>query len=505
MRHALVRGGQLVVATLLVSSGSFALPPAHQTDSVDSAPLFRSLGQVALHEAPYAHSRAAVRERFVELNLAAFDPALEAIDIDLFDGKRWRMTQTGYEVRGPGDYTWRGRIRLEDGREGTATLSVRSGLVAGLINTPDGTAYEIQPQLDGRQLLAELDHDKYQPCGEHLVPAPRPQIQAEPISQYADDGSTLDIMVVYTDDARAAAGGTAQIEATVQSAVDLTNTAYANSQIVPRLRLVHTSELAYTETGDVSADLNFVTNDPTVAALRNQYGADLVSFIVETSGYCGVGWLMTAAESSFASHAFNVVLRTCAAGNLTLAHEAGHNQGCNHDPANSGGSSIYPYAYGHFVNGSYRTIMSYTSGCTSGCPKAPHFSNPAVSYAGQPTGIANQRDNHQTINNTASTVANFRASIGTPMAGPTNLGLSFRGKRKVTLTWADNSDNEAGFYVYRWNGTDWVQVASAPADAETVTVTGLKPGKRYTFVVRAYSGDGDLSTMSNQLVVKTKS
>jgi hypothetical protein len=49
----------------------------------------------------------------------------------------------------------------------------------------------------------------------------------------ADDGSTFDVIVVYTPSARAAAGGTAAMNALINLAAAKTNTAYLRSGVVP--------------------------------------------------------------------------------------------------------------------------------------------------------------------------------------------------------------------------------------------------------------------------------
>ena len=72
---------------------------------------------------------------------------------------------------------------------------------------------------------------------------------------------------------------------------------------------------------------------------------------------------------------------------------------------------VFPYAFGHYINGSYRTVMSYSTPCASGCTRRPYFSNPNVSFMGAATGIAEQRDNARAGNQTASIVAQFRGSV----------------------------------------------------------------------------------------------
>ncbi len=218
-------------------------------------------------------------------------------------------------------------------------------------------------------------------------------------------------MSLYTPQARAAVGGVSQIEVTIQAAVDNANTAFIDSNMVARYVLVHTSEAAYNDSGDSGLDLNWISSDPGVAALRDQYAADMVSLIPEDGGgFCGRGYVQRNPGPGFASSAFQVTARSCAVGNLSFAHEHGHNMGFEHDPANGTSSSnaSYPYAFGHFVSGSYRTVMSYSNPCSGGCTRVAHHSNPDILNAGVPTGISDQRDNARAGDQTAPIVANFR-------------------------------------------------------------------------------------------------
>ena len=149
------------------------------------------------------------------------------------------------------------------------------------------------------------------------------------------------------------------------------------------------------------------------------FQADSVAFLVaNASNACGQAYLMTngSHSSGFESSAYAVSVRQCAVDNLTFPHELGHNQGANHNPENGVAPSqaVFPYAYGHYVNGGaspFRTILSTTTnGTCAGCPRIPYFSNPNVNFNGQPTGIIDQRDNARTINNTALVFSRFRNS-----------------------------------------------------------------------------------------------
>jgi hypothetical protein len=80
---------------------------------------------------------------------------------------------------------------------------------------------------------------------------------------------------------------------------------------------------------------------------------------------------MGTASTSFAPWAFNVVDQSCAAGYLSYAHEVGHNEGLQHDPANASVSPAYPYAYGYQdPSGAFRTVLAY-----GGAQRVPFFSN----------------------------------------------------------------------------------------------------------------------------------
>ena len=147
-------------------------------------------------------------------------------------------------------------------------------------------------------------------------------------------------MIVWTPSAEAAAGGRAAMESLALASVANANLVYANSGINAQLNLVYAAPVAYTETpSSIGTDLSAIRSSSDglidqVHTLRTQYGADLVTLIGEgyrNAGDCGIAYLMSTVSTSFASSAFSVVDRTCAVGNLSYAHEIGHNQGLNHD------------------------------------------------------------------------------------------------------------------------------------------------------------------------------
>jgi hypothetical protein len=324
---------------------------------------------------------------------------------------------------------WIGRINGQDYSE--AVLAVTGDNVAGNIRTPSGEIFQIRQvsgpihqvrQVDGSQYPQELPPQPWPPEGRNLAGAE--STAASQARTGTDDGSVLDVMVLYTPSVRQAVGGTANTLNLIHLAVAETNQGYANSQVIQRLRLVHTYEVDYIEeTGSAGfyAALSHVTGTSDkkmdeIHALRDQYGADLVSLWINNGVYCGLGYLMTSTAGDFSDHAFTICDYTCATGYYSFAHEMGHNQGCHHNREVNDGSGVYSYSHGYQQTGAnppFRTIMAYN--CSSGCTRLNYWSNPEVSVAGFPTGIVstapNSADNHLSLNNTRNIAANWRQSV----------------------------------------------------------------------------------------------
>ena len=111
-----------------------------------------------------------------------------------------------------------------------------------------------------------------------------------------DDGSEIDVMVVYTPLAKHREGGRAAIEALIDLFVAETNQAYANSGVIHRIKLVLREEVDYIEDGHTIIDLERLRNGSDgymdhVHERRDMYAADLVHIVVGESDYGGRGAL----------------------------------------------------------------------------------------------------------------------------------------------------------------------------------------------------------------------
>ena len=318
------------------------------------------------------------------------------------------------------------------------SLVVMGEDVVGTV-THDGDIWDLRPLGGGLTAVYRRDHSRFPPgsecgvSGGHPTPVPHvpgiapkrgtgtgtgdddepfpPDIGAS--TAPADSGDVIDVLVAYTPTARTRAGN---IDALIRLFFDDTNRFYANSLILPRVRLVHSHEVDYRQADDgIRTDLGRLRapddgHMDEIHAMRNRHGADLVALLVgRWNVNCGI------ANVYFGSAlgGFSVTAQEC--GSYTFAHELGHNQGAHHDPGtNMLDESLvlgFPYGQGLCnIPGNWRTVMSYNfqQSCR---PRVPHFSNPNISFRGTPTGDEHARYNVRVINETAFHVANFRTRL----------------------------------------------------------------------------------------------
>jgi hypothetical protein len=75
-------------------------------------------------------------------------------------------------------------------------------------------------------------------------------------------------------------------------------------------------------------------------------------------------------------------------------------------------------------------------------------------------------------------------------AAPTNLRITGGSSTSLILAWNDNSNNESGFSVERWNGFNWVVLGTVPANTTSVQNINLFPYSVYYYRTRAYNSAG---------------
>ncbi len=439
-----------------------------------------------------------VRQARVEVGLITSE---ETITLNLFED----VTLIAH--RQPTDHPpaqaiiWFGRIEGDDQSE--VTFATVGDVTAGNIRTR-GLFYEVRFAGNGWHWIYQIDPLAFPdelppliPDGSLISPEieHRPTINASPL---------IDVMVVYTPEALAGAGGDEAIQAEINLAVSETNTGYANSEVIPRIRLAHTAEISYTETAfDWPTTLQQIT-DPDDGVMdevhpqKYQHAADVVVLLVNEKheNICGISWVMTTPTHN-GNHAFSVVARPCATGYYTFAHEIGHNMGCYHDRANTGGmTGVFPYSYGYQApDKAFRTIMAYN--CPVNCPRINYWSNPDVLYNGQPTGKPESdpeaADNHQSINVIYPIVAGWQVDTIPPSMTFDIPGISQWYTSDQIIQWSAY-DIASGIDYFLWDWDNPQPGTRLETDTYSTTLSAAGQGA-HTLYVQAWDVAGNHSAI----------
>jgi predicted outer membrane repeat protein len=415
-------------------------PPTPAIQRLD--PLFGEIDSAVLGAMDAPDGLGIVRSRAVTLNLPVLEQALSAQSsggrfmLNLFNDAVYvanAVSSSAHPTASDG-YVWQGQISEQDWSQ--VLFAVGGGQLEGHIWLPN-VIYSIRAAGSDVYFIQELDPNAF--ARPHTPPVPplpdeTAMAAASSLPELAPASAInpvqIDILIAYTDDARVAYGSTAAIQNAIALAVHSTNQAYINSGVYARLRLVAAVEVAYNETGDMSLDLQHITNQDGVLdellTLRDTVAADVVSLITNPAvpDFCGLAWFMNSFYSTsgnplqFANLAYSVVYVGCLPGGLTLAHEVGHNMGLDHDRNNSGPDApILPYAFGYqHPNGFLRDVMAYADGCILPCPAINYFSSGSNRFGQLALGDSTT-DGSSALNFTAPYVAQFRG--GAPVIVPT--------------------------------------------------------------------------------------
>lgn len=361
---------------------------------------------------------AAVRQRNVTVRtelLATMDKlgqkAADMIILNLFDDvtvtANFLKTANAYGGGYVSHYTVEGDVS-ED-----AIFSVMGEAMTATIWAGD-TLYKVNHVGNGEHTVSKVDPMLYPSCG---TPNPPEDVEGEVDAggraqeTWAD--RTMDVMVVYTDDARAAQGGTNGIVSLINLADYETNLGYARSDVDVRHNLVHTEEVTYNETGNEVTFRDHLQNpsdgvlDYVATTLRDHYGADIVNGIYASGGYCGVAYqVICNLNASNEAGGFCVTSDGCATGNYSYGHEIGHLQGAQHDRANTGGCGLTTYCYGwRTSDNAYRSIMSYAPGSRQNMWSNDQKDAPN----GLALGASGTDENWATLNYSATHISGYRA------------------------------------------------------------------------------------------------
>jgi hypothetical protein len=510
----------------------FAAIPAAEAQVLPSLLLGRG-GVVMTPDTGDAGRRAITRYRDVQVDTRVLATAADIIQgrpgatrqiaIPFFADKRVTVTLNRVERPGRGVTNFFGTVDGDPFGSVTITQSRLGGTSANVMYL--GKTYQILFRGDDRFEAREFDLSALDESATEDTRAGTPGDPNAPEMAF-DSNDTVDVMVVYSTVTKDAAGGTAAIENEIDMGIAVANSAYANSGVTQRVRLVHTEEINYTldtpilNISNALTDLTNGTNGMSaVATLRNTYGADLVSFWVESAGTnssaCGVAWIMPSAAGN-STLGFNVVVRpTCAVANQSFPHEMGHNMGLRHDVFMDPTAS--PYAYGHgYVDPlhRFRTVMAYANACSASapvvtyCPRINNFSSPLKFFQGAVTGIAATADEAHALNTTLPVISAYRGAIasagtlemrfntvsvtegGTAQVAVARLGGS-AGAVSVHYTTVDGTALDGADYTLTTGTLNWANGDAADKFISIPTTQNVLPdGQRLLTVTLDTPGGG---------------
>ncbi len=527
-----------LLVALLVGTGS-GIAAAQDVPAAAIPELVRPATAKAAPAATDARAgKGVVRSRPIDLDVAALkraavrtgpDPA-PSLSITFFDDAATAVAITRTERIGSNGTAYIGTV---PGVPYSSVVIVEEdGVISGNVDA-GGARYQIRNFGPAGHRARQVDDAAF-PAEAPPIPINAPPLhgakddpKATPaaVSAPADDGSQIDVMVVYTPAARVAQGGTSAMMSLVNLGITETNNAYTNSNVIQRIRLVYAGEVNYTEVdSNVDLDRLQATNDgwmDQVHALRDTYGADLVSLWGNYGDVCGRGFMMDPESSGFADHAFHIVDADCATGNYSFGHELGHNMGLRHDnyidPDTVGltaeGSAVtkeVTYAHGYIdLTNHFRTVMAYDDQCSAAgfkCKRIAAFSNPAVTYNNSsyyapavfaPIGDATTAHERRALNDTRETTANFRKSGG---GGAPNLAIAAFTAASTTVaagatitlsaTVASNGTTAGTASTLRYyvdNGAGFTEIAGC-ADAIGALAPGASSAQNCTFAAGATTG-----------------
>jgi hypothetical protein len=368
------------------------------------------------------------------------DPARsQVLTLDLFADVSFRAIRTSLEPTAHGT-AWTGT--LDAYPESSVVAVLTDGELMAHVYAPFGF-FRIQRDEQGNYAVEQTRPDDDIERDDAVVAREAgPVATARSLSSpFADSGSVIDVMVVYTRDALTGFGGETRARAALDLVVAETNTALRNSKVGTSVRLVYSGVVDYAESGDSLVDLGrlqALTDGflDEVHATRDRYAADLVTLVTERMDqYAGRGYVNSTRTAG--AYGFSIVKRTAMSNGRTFAHELGHNIGAHHDWYVTQDAGAFAYSKGYVsLSGRFLDVMAYYNQCAdtkTACAQWLGYSNPRLHQAGFLAGVAegtnlscqpgdhNQldcdADNASTLAAMASVVARYRDSR-TSSAGP---------------------------------------------------------------------------------------
>jgi hypothetical protein len=281
--------------------------------------------------------------------------------------------------------------------------------------------------------------------------------------------SVIKVLVLYTPQASAGAGGANALLKEIDVAMVEANTVFQNSHINGRVHLALAAEINYVESGSVANDLAKLRN-PGIGILaqahrlRDSVGADLVCLITET----GSDWWFYGLQGPSAENAFSIIRQPYLTGGYYFPVVLSFNFGCQLERPYADSVGAFPYAYGYsfWAGGTYFSTVEAFSGT-----RIPYFSNPDILFQGVPTGVPagspNAANNALVMNQTAPTVAAFHGPATVTFPPSVSLiapgaGQIFRAGTNVILNASATDSDGTVVRVDYYEGTNLLASSETP-------------------------------------------
>ncbi len=387
-----------VLAAALFGGAAFAAPPL--LSPVELLP-----GNTANTPAPSRSQ--AFRVRFNQEAARALRPGDEA-DFPLPNGRRYGVIYDQGIDHGRGITSWIGYLKNSPDRKRVVITTGPTGSF-GRISTPEGD-FRLAPG-QGHDWLVDMnaesafldpidlrDDAKFPPPQPKRTDAPVhqpsyytviPGVNAPLTAKMHQENVFVDLMIVYTNGLATQLGE--GLMTRINNWVASTNTAYVDSHVHITLRLVHTLQVTYPDSGagfDTDDALYAISPfDPdggggplpvggtgvfsAIEGLRNTHGADMVAFWRSGGdfGGNGIAWVANAPITTGNAAGFSNIMYSVTTGcvlgcDSVMQHELGHNMGNMHDRHTVAwqaggvaaasipqGSTAYAYGYAYCESG----------------------------------------------------------------------------------------------------------------------------------------------------------
>ena len=420
------------------------------------------------------------------------------------------------------------------------SFTYRNGRILGNITLPsEGASFRILPGSDALHKSASGDeaghyllyrdpaNEDILQCGvdaghttsslkQHTDPLSKSHLVSPFEADVSVDGDVpIDIMIVYTEDAREWAENNTgdeenhgDIDFVISEMMNLSEKALENSGIGISLRIVYTHLTDFQEDGnDSGTDLRKLATSPDfspfgaeyegymdeIHELRDIYGADLVAMLADINDTGGMAFQMSqfggAPQLGFSINR----IQQMSTGH-TFIHEIGHNLGNHHSRNQNEAASgifggLFDYSTGSVFtvgNRNYATVMAYEEGNTK---RKPYFSSPDITYNSVPTGGYDgpngPADNVRSMNYARHIVSQYRTSEENPPVlavdnTPVEIDTETGVPEKIRFTIGNNGNSNLHWNAeIRYSGSSNGAIASvAKSEPEGIEPSSAKTPKR---------------------------